>query len=160
MKTIKITFLVFAAIFWGTYAYATGNLNARVSAVNEGNAVVEIKDIKKSSFAIELTDANGLEVFSKKTSEPLKEYKRLYDFSNLEEGKYTMTFKSERETIKKELEIKNDLVYVLDSKKKAKPFFTFGDDRFVMSYLNFEVEALKLYVYDDDMLNEYEVVKD
>ena len=48
----------------------------------------------------------------------------------------------------KTLEVRFGDVKVLDSRKDAAPFFKFEDNKLKFSYLNFEQEDVKLYLYD------------
>jgi hypothetical protein len=76
----------------------------------------------------------------------------MYDFSPLEDGIYTLSVKIDSEKSESRFAIERGQLTVLDEKKIAKPYFTFDDKVFKMSYLNFTNDALKMYVYDEDGL--------
>jgi hypothetical protein len=63
----------------------------------------------------------------------------------------------------KNLDIRFGEVKVLGSRKDAEPFFKFEDNMLKLSYLNFEQEDVKLYLYDrktNDLVMEKELNSD
>ena len=112
--------------------------------------MVEISNLKTSVFQIDVKDEYGEVIFQKKTKIPSTNYKRVYDFSQLDDGIYSMTVKIDRELTEKRLDIRNGQVNVLAEKKVVEPFFMHDNQQFKMLYLNFAGDDVKLYVYDSN----------
>lgn len=148
MKTGKLFLALILATFTATSVMATGNLKMNISTGDNEEAVVEISNLKTSVFQIDVKNEYGEVVFQKKTKVPSTNYKRVYDFSGLDDGTYSMTVKIDREMTEKRLDIRNGQVYVVAEKKVVEPFFMHDSQYFKMSYLNFTGEDVKLYVYD------------
>lgn len=150
MKTGKLFLALILATFTATSVMATGNLKMNISTGDTEEAVVEISNLKTSVFQIDVKDEYGDVIFYKKTKVPSTNYKRIYDFSRLEDGTYSMTVKIDRELTQKRFDIRNGKVNVLAEKKVVEPFFIHDNQQFKMSYLNFAGEDVKLYVYDNN----------
>lgn len=158
MKTVKTTILILAAAFITSVVSATGNLRVNIAPAGMDNAIVEISNTDYSVYEIEIKDQYGEVLFAKEVSEPAKDYRKAYDFSDLDDGTYTMTVEIDNERIDNTLVIENGLVKKYDQKKMIEPYFTFKDDKFKMSYLNFHGEEMNLYVYQgSDRIKEKDI---
>lgn len=149
MKTIRMSAMLLLAILSTSVVMATGNLKVNFTPVNSENAVVEISNVKSTKFEIEVKDQYGDLVFYKTTNENATDYKRMYNFSYLEDGVYTLSVKIDTETNKNKFKIDNGKFEFLSEIKIAKPYFTFEDNKFKMSYLNFNQDLVNLFVYKD-----------
>jgi len=147
MKTI---FLVMIAALVSSVAMADGNLKAELSANDSEAAVMEISTVEMVHFEIELINDRGLELYSMETDAPRSELTKRYDFSNLEDGNYWYSVLTNNERITKQLELKDGKVHVLDIRKTLDPHFQHEGDMIKMSFLNFEKENIKMYVYDEN----------
>lgn len=150
MKTMKTTLFILAAFLISGVASATGNLNVNFKAVSAGTAIIEISNVNETTFEIDIHDDKGEVLFYKKTSEPALDYKKLYDFSVLEDGNYYMNIKIENEQIEKFLTIENGKIELVGKKKSATPFFAYSNDILKLSYLNFGENDMNIYVYDNN----------
>ena len=146
---MKTTTMIIAAILITNFAMATGNLRVSFLPVGSDNARLEITNSNTSQFEIDVKDDNGDVVFFKKTKDLATNYQKMYDFSALEDGFYTLSVKIDNEKNESRFSIERGNVVVLDEKKFAKPYFTFDDNVFKMTYLNFSNDPLKMFVYGD-----------
>jgi len=150
MKTVKFSILVIAAVLFTNFVSATGNLSVNIAPAGENNALIEITNTEMSTYEIDIKDEFGDVVFSKVSKAPALDYNKAYDFSVLEDGTYFMTVEIDNERIDNKLVINNGLVKLYDQKKMIEPFFSYEDQKFKMSYLNFHGEDMKLYVYNEE----------
>jgi len=158
MKTVKTTLLIIAAVLVTNFVSATGNLRVNIAPAGMDNAIVEISNTEYSVYEIEIKDEYGEVFFAKEASEPAMEYRKAYDFSELEDGTYFMTVEIDNERIDNKIVIKDGLVKKYDQKKMIEPYFTFKDDKFKMSYLNFHGEEMNMYVYQgNDRIKEKDI---
>ena len=132
--------------------WATGNMKVNIVPAENEKAVVQILNVAESNYEIELKNETGDLVFYKKTDAPSANYARHYDFSMLKDGNYSLTVKGDNEKMENYLKIEKGTVEVLNQRKEVAPFFTVRDNRLEVSYLNFELENLKVMVYDNNTL--------
>lgn len=152
MKTMKKTTMILAAILIANLAMATGNLRVNFLPAGADNATLEITNAETSQFEIDVKDNKGVVVFYKKTKDLSSNYRKMYDFSGLEDGNYTLSVKIDTEKNESRFNIERGNLTVLDEKKVAKPYFALDDKVFKMTYLNFNNDALKMYVYGEEGL--------
>jgi hypothetical protein len=152
MKNLK-SILGGAALFLISGAVlAAGNLKVNIAPNGTDRAAVEISNVAESIYEIELKNERGEIVFYKRTNAPSISYSQNYNFSILEEGTYYLTVKVNNEKIENTLGISKGQVAVMNQRKEVKPFFTVKENRLELSYLNFELENLKVLVYDNNRL--------
>jgi len=150
MKTMKTTFLVMIATLAASVAMASGNLKVNLASNDSEAALVEISNAKMVNYEIELIDEVGNQLYSMETEAPRSELKKRYDFSNLEDGTYWYSVKIDKEEVRKRLTIENGTVEVNDIRKTVEPYFHQDGDMIKLSFLNFENENIKMYVYDEN----------
>ena len=162
MKTMKKLFLGIFAVFFASVAFASGNLQVNLLSNDTESAIVEISNTKMVNYEIKFVDEYGDRLYRMKTEAPLNELKKHYDLTSLEDGVYWYTVKIDKEKVTKKLEIKNDIVEVVDIRKSAEPYFQHKDKYVDLSMLNFAKEDLKIYVYDEKnaLVNEAELGND
>lgn len=152
MKTIKTTNTLIALILISTFAYASGNVRLNMNPAEKESAFVEI--IKNSETEVEVEVKNGFNevVFYKKLSAPIADYKRKYDFSDLEYGMYRLLVSSGIETNETWFKIERGVVSVENSRKTLAPHMKSEGNMWKISCLNFQMEDTGLYVYDGSSL--------
>lgn len=152
MKTMKTTMIALALTVMAGFAYGSGNVRLNMNPAEADKAYVEISNATLTQFDIQVENEYGELIFSKQTMEPTATYKRKYDFSALEDGSYTLTVKSEKETNQTRFSIKYGNIEVLEERKIVEPFFKMEGNTWKMSYLNFPMEEVGIYVYDKNQL--------
>jgi hypothetical protein len=105
-------------------------------------------------------------VYYKQTMKSNGDYRKIYDFSNLENGKYELSFKVNDTLVKRDLEIRNGAILVGASELRYDPFFKLEGDVLKLSYLNFDQNNLKLVfmkdrevVYESTLGREFNTVR-
>lgn len=149
MKKIRTTGMVLVAILVTSVAMATGNLKLSITPMQSDMAMVEVTNVESSNYELEVLNESGDMLFYKKTKDLANDYKRIYDFSNLEDGTYTLAVKIDSETNKSQFKIDRGNIEVMKESKVAMPYFTFADNKFKMTYLNYDKNEVLLYVYGD-----------
>jgi len=156
MKTMKTILAVVVAGLIGTSAMASGNLRVNIAPGMNERTEVEISNVKMSTFKIDVTDESGEVIFTKETKSPANNYKRSYDFSRLEDGTYFFTVKVDNETTETKFDIERGKMTVIEERKMLDPVFLMDNKQLKLSYLNFEKESTKLYIYDKSRNPVYE----
>jgi hypothetical protein len=150
MKTInsisKVTMLVAFVAFANTLM-ATGNLKVNILPLTAEKAVIAISNTATTNFKISIEKENGEVVYYKETEADSKDYRKVFDFSNLEKGEYKLTVSAEGFTSEHEFKIENRNIAVGKEKSILEPYFAYKDGVLKLSYLNFPEENLSLNFY-------------
>jgi hypothetical protein len=131
---------------------ASGNLKVNIQPISSEKALIAISSLTESNLKITLEDEQGNIVYYKEVAEPTGDYQKVYDFSELESGRYNLSVESDNLTTARSFEIKNWKIEVGKEKTTLEPFFGFNKGLLRCSYLNFPKENLTLLFYDDDQL--------
>lgn len=149
MKTLKNIFALMIAILATNAAMASG-LRVNVLENDADLTVVEISNNKMSNFEIEVSNAYGEELYRMKTKSPVNEFKKRYNFSGLEDGIYWYSVKIDKEKVVKKMEIEEGRVNVVEVRKTLEPYIKQENDMIKLSFLNFQNEDVKVYIYGSD----------
>ncbi len=149
MKTIKKSIFAAALIFVTGSLFASGNLWVNMTQAGSEEAVIEASNVNAELFEIEVRDEYGELIFTKETKENAANYKKKYDFSALEDGRYYLQVKHGNETFEKYFQLERGDIQTLNTSKKIAPFFEFADNKWKMSYLNFSGDNMGIYIYGD-----------
>jgi hypothetical protein len=152
MKTILKVTLAFAFVAFANTLFATGNLKVNIQPISAEKALVAISSLTDSNLKITVEDSQGRIVYYKEVDEPTGDYKKVYDFSDLDAGNYKLSVESDRLTSERSFEIKNWKIEVGNEKTTIEPFFGYNDGLLRCSYLNFPKDDLTLYFFDQKQL--------
>lgn len=151
MKTIKLAFTV-AALAAATIATAIEKPKMNVVPLNSERAIVSVTNENPAIFEVSIEAENGDMVYYKQTNEPVTDFKQIYDFKNLAEGKYVLNLKVNDTKVMNDFQVSTKGIEVGESKVRFAPYFDFKNDELKLSYLNFDQENLKLYFYNNEGL--------
>jgi hypothetical protein len=155
MKTInsisKVTMLIAFVAFANTLM-ATGNLKVNILPLTSETAVVAISNNVAANFQISIANENGEVVYYKETDADAKDYRKVFDFSNLEKGEYKLLVAIDGMSSERSFTIENKNIAVGKEKSLLEPYFSYKDGVLKLSYLNFSEENLSLNFYDKNDL--------
>lgn len=149
---MKTLFVGICAMLITSVAMASGNLKVNMADSESESTVMKISNSELVNYEIELQDAWGTQIYEMNTEIPRSEVNKRYDFSNLENGTYWYSVKTGDEEIRKQLSINYGEVEVMDVRKTVDPYFIQNGEKVDLTYLNYENEKIKLYVYDNNTL--------
>ncbi|HKI89808.1 MAG TPA: hypothetical protein VKA38_12335, partial [Draconibacterium sp.] len=115
-------------------------------------AIVSITNENAAYFELSIETENGEMVYYKQSNKPLTDYQKIFDFTDLKDGKYVMNLKVNDTKLSKNFEVYRKGIYVGDSKLTFDPYFAYDNNVLKLSYLNFDQNKLKLYFYNDEGL--------
>jgi hypothetical protein len=151
MKTIKLAFTV-AALAVATIATAVEKPKMNVIPLNSERAIVSVTNENSAIFEVSIEAENGDLVYYKQTSEPVTDFRQVYDFKNLAEGKYVLNLQINDTKVMNDFRISGKGIEIGESKVRFAPYFNFKNNELKLSYLNFDQENLKLYFYNNEGL--------
>lgn len=151
MKTIKsfskVTMLIAFVAFANTLM-AAGNLKVNILPLTADKAVVAISNTDAANFKISIENNNGETVYYKETEAGSKDYRKIFDFSDLDRGEYKLSVSVNGSTTQRMFKIENKNIAVGKEKSLMEPYFAYKDGVLKLSYLNFPEEDLSLNFYD------------
>lgn len=146
MKTIAT--MIFAVVTM--VATAVEKPKMHVIPVTADRAVVALTNENPARFEITMKDQDGRVVYYKKTSGTSTDYRKVFDFSDLEKGTYELSFKINNTLIKRNIEIGNGAIQVNDSELRFDPYFKMDGNVLKLSYLNFDENELLLSLFKNN----------
>jgi hypothetical protein len=159
MKTMKTTIVVMAVLLGSTFAYGSGKVQLNMKPAGNESAFVEILKSSETEVELDVTNEFNEVVYYKKLSGPTADYHRKYDFSGLEDGKYRMTVESKDETNETWFKIERGEVVVENNRKIMEPHIKTEGNLWKMTFLNYPMENMDLYVYDGYKLMLHKKIK-
>jgi hypothetical protein len=159
MKTMKTTVMMMAVMVWSTYTYASGKVQLNMKPSGNESAMVEIVKSSETDAEVEVTNEYNEVIFYKKLNGSAADYQKKYDFSALEDGKYRMTVNSENETNETWFKIERGDVIIENNRKIMEPLVKADRNLWTMSFLNYPMEHMNLYVYNGNNLMYHKKMK-
>ena len=144
--------MLLAFVAFANTLMATGNLKVNILPINSETAVVAISNVEASNFQISIANNKGEVVYYKETDTASNDYRKVYDFSDLENGDYKLSVTVDKMTTERAFSIKNQNIAVGKEKNHIEPFFAYKDGILKLSYLNFSEEKLSLNFYNENEL--------
>jgi hypothetical protein len=152
MKTmLKVTFL-FALVAFASTVFASGNLKVNILPLNADKAVVAISTLSNSNFNITIADDKGQIVYYQESSNPGENYRKVYNFSDLEDGTYQLTVVSDNLSAERQFNKSRGQIKVGEEKTTLEPFFGYEAGILRCSYLNFTKEDMTLHFFKNNEL--------
>jgi hypothetical protein len=152
MKTmLKVTFL-FALVAFASTVFASGNLKVNILPLNADKAVVAISTLSNSNFNITIADYKGQIVYYQESSNPGENYRKVYNFSDLEDGTYQLTVVSDNLSAERQFNKSRGQIKVGEEKTTLEPFFGYEAGILRCSYLNFTKEDITLHFFKNNEL--------
>ena len=108
MKLLKKTSILVAMLFFANLVNATnGNPSFTIKSAEEKILYFEVKNMDSKDFEIQIKDDKGIVIFSEYGLNP-ETFKRKYNLSELENGKYFLFFENDSEIQVIPISIEND----------------------------------------------------
>lgn len=151
MKTRKILCTA-TAVAIVAIATAVERPKMDVIPLNADQAKISVTNENPAIFEMSIETQGGDLVYYKQTTSASTEYQKIFDFAELENGKYVLNLKVNDTKVIQDFEVRNDKIVVGDSKTRFDPYFMFKDNQLKFSYLNFDQENFTMYIYNNDGL--------
>lgn len=152
MKTFRTITMMVALTVIANIALATGNLRVNILPLTAERAVVAISNDAKTKFQISIEDVYGSVVYFKETEGNVADYRKVYDFSKLENGNYKLIVSLDGIKGQREFAINKGSISVGKEKMLAAPFFSYNENILRIAFLNHAGEKTSLHIYSDGEL--------
>lgn len=148
MKTIKLVFTVMAVAIVAM-ATAVEKPKMNVIPLTADRAIVSIQNDKEALLELSIHAESGDLVYYKQSAKPLSSYQKIFDFTDLENGNYTMALKVNDTRLTKEISVNSKEIVIGKEKLRFDPYFAYADNELKLSYLNFDKELYVLSIYGE-----------
>lgn len=139
MKTITTTLLLMAAVMAG----AIEKPRLEVTPISASRASVTLLNTAPGFLEATFSKTDGSVIYSTRTNEGIQDYQKVFDFSDVEDGNYLLTFKINNTSVMREIAIERGSIKVGDSNLRYDPYVTLKDNTLKLSYLNFDQRNVK-----------------
>lgn len=135
MKTTKL-FLTILVVFVVATSFATGREKMRVVSYDDCKALVALNAENPSVYKVAIKNDDNQTVYYERTKNPSQMYRGRFDLSELEDGDYVITVKSENEFWVNKLNVENHKLHVGATSKTVAPMLVHKADKLNVSVLN------------------------
>jgi hypothetical protein len=148
MKTIKRKILVVVFMMAAFINYA--NNSDFKNAIDAKKVTVVFNDVKKG-HQLSMKDDHGVVLHSEKVSKQ-GDLVKTFNFSELENGNYTLELDKDFQIVIKFLEVKNKTVIFNENANKIifKPFIRIEENKVMISRITFDEKPLEIDIYYDN----------
>jgi len=146
MKTIKFLSTVTAVVIVAI-STAVEKPKMEVTPLSIDKAIVSVTNENPAFFEMSIEAENGDLVYYKLTENVSTGFQQTFDFKGLKKGKYLLNVKVDYTTVVRQFKVGYKGIIVGDSELRFDPFFTFENDKLKFSYLNFDEENYRMFLY-------------
>lgn len=144
--------MLIAFVAFANTLMATGNLKVNILPLTSETAVVAISNTVAANFQISIENEKGEVVYYKETEADSKDYRKVFDFSNLDKGDYKLSVSIDGMSSERTFRIANTNIAVGKEKSLLEPYFAYKNGILKFSYLNFPEDNLSVNFYDENTL--------
>ena len=148
MKTTK-WILTILAIFIVSIGIATEKPTMNIVPLPEKKAIIAALNANSAFFELTVENYRGEIMYYKRSEKPLTNYRKTFDFSNLENGKYVMKLKVNDTLLAQNFRITTKGIVPEESHLYFDPYISFEDNRLKLTYLNFDKEEVRMQIFSD-----------
>lgn len=147
--TLKVTLVLALALLAGNL-FASGNLKLNIHPLNDEKAFVSISALTNADLKISITDDCGNLVYYQESEAPATNYRKVFNFSELENGIYSMKVVSNDLVTERQIKKTTNNIAIGDERTVGKPFFCVDDNILKYSYMNYAQENIVFHLYGND----------
>jgi hypothetical protein len=151
MKTKKSIITILAVIVV-LISSAVEKPKMNIQSLNSDQVLVTVQNKEASDVEVTIYDNDGTLVYYKISNKPINSFNKIFDFKNLENGKYAMQVNLNGLTHKRDLKITSEKIYVGNPENESAPHFANRNEQLIISHLNFENNNYWINIYDESGL--------
>lgn len=150
MKKGKV-FLTISMVFITTTVLAIGNLQLKILPIDAEKAMVNISVMSGNDFQVSITNEIGQMIYYQEINGLLGGCRKIYNFSELEDGLYQMKVVCDAISTERTFEKKRNQILIGAEKTVQKPFFRVDRHILWCTYLNFNQNNVFLHIYGKEV---------
>ena len=142
--------MLFLVVLVSGSVMAMGMLKVDVIPGKKEKALVDVLEAPNSQFAVKVKDGNGQIVYTDYEESPSYVCKKMYDFSDLKNGKYTFDVKLGDENESGRLVVNDGRVQINRLEDQISPDFKLDGKFLEFTFSNTTEKGTRLLLYDKD----------
>lgn len=165
-KTVMKRFITMLMVLATVFANAVEKPKLEVFPLSAERAAITLVNNNPVIVEVTLKSEAGTVVYYSRTKRPTADYRKIFDFSDIADGKYELEFRTGGTLVKRTIDIENEMIRVGESEMRYDPYIRVDDDVLKLSYLNFDQEELKVYllrnnnvVFETSLGNDFNVAR-
>ncbi len=148
MNAFLATFTIGASALISAAPGFAGDGMSIAPYTTEKKATVKLENLKSIDVTIMVTDDNGRVLFEE-TIQSQRSYGRVYDFTNLSDGVYTITSNDDYIRTTSEVQVQRADVRVLRNEVEYKPVFKTKDNALLVNYFNADAKDITFSIENE-----------
>lgn len=150
MKKLRIGLLLFLVVLATSSVKALGTVKVTPVPGQDDKLMVDVLEAPENTYQVEVKDNNGQVIFY--DTEQAKSYddKRIFNLSELNDGKYTFEVKMGHENDMRDLVIKSGDVEVMNNEDQISPYFKLDGKYLELTFPNIEDNNVRVLLYNND----------
>ncbi len=132
----KTWILTIMAFLIAAIGYATEFPKLNVVSLEEDKALIAFSANTANILEISLTNSVGDLVFFKRTTRRQAEFKKVFDFSHMDDGKYCISVNYGNRSVGRSLNVNSDKISVGPPLQLFEPYFKLCGNKLNISFLN------------------------
>jgi hypothetical protein len=151
--TILFSMLIAALLLLPLMSSAKGREKTKSNAKvymhplnKECHAAITITSVEEGKFTLTVESENGASVYYNEVMNSPEQFSKVFDFSNLRDGEYTLKLKSKYETKETQFDIVGGKIKVFNAEKEVPVFKTSGEKAEILvpnaSNLNYSISIV------------------
>ncbi len=120
-----------------------------VITVEDHKALITYSSNAANKLEITLSECNGEILYFKRTNENCNEYKKVFDFAELGDGKYCICINYGNRSISRDLNVKDNAIQVGTPQCLFEPYFSVCNNKLNVSFLNAAQKQVQLSIYQN-----------
>lgn len=150
MKKLRISLMLLLVVLVSGSTMAMGKLKVEVVTGEKNKALVDVLVAPESRFSVDVKDKNGEIVYTDREEALSYNSKKVYDFSNLENGTYTFEVHLGNETDVSRMIVDNDKIKIIRQNELLAPEFSLNGRFLKISFPNSTQENVRVLLYSND----------
>ncbi len=150
MKNLKIGLMLFLVVLASGSTMAKGTLKVEMVPGDDEKAMVNVLLAPDSKFEVSVIDSSGKVIYNVSDKTQSFDYRKIYDFSSLGNGKYTFEVKMGDETEIDDLLVKDGEVQIAGQEELLSPYFKLNGKFLEFTFPNTTEKEARLLLYNND----------
>ncbi|HPF52467.1 MAG TPA: hypothetical protein PK335_12870 [Draconibacterium sp.] len=151
MKKLRISLLLFLVVLATSNTKAMGTVKVNTVPGQEDKLMVDVLEAPATTFQVEVKDNNGEIIYYDAEETKSLDDRKIFNLSELNDGKYTFEVKMGHESDMKDLVIKNGDVQVVNQEDQISPYFKLDGKYLEFTFPNLNDKNVRVLLYSNNL---------
>jgi len=151
MKNLRIGLLLFLGVLATSTTKAMGTVNVYTVPGQDDKLMVDVLEAPETAFQVEVKDHNGEVIYYNTEQSKSYDDKRIFNLSELNDGKYTFEVKMGQDSDMKDLIIKDGDIQVVNQEDQISPYFKLDGKYLEFIFPNLNDNNVRVLLYSNNL---------